>query len=75
MNPTRVAYEDELWLCNGGPKQRKFRYMVNRSMNKEIGDWLFETFTGYGQDYYYSHGEIWFMRPAQVTLFLLRWPE
>jgi len=74
MTVARVAYEDELWLSIGGPQQRKFRYRIERSMTKEIASWLHETFGGFGMDYYYSHGEIWFMRGNQVTLFLLRWP-
>jgi hypothetical protein len=69
----KVSREDELWLCNGGPKQLKFKYCIERSMTKEISDWLFKTFKGYGQDYYYSHGEIWFMKGKQETLFLLKW--
>ena len=69
----KVSKEEELWLCNGGPKQKKFKYCVKRQMTKEISDWLFNTFKGYGQDYYYSHGEIWFMSGKQETLFWLRW--
>lgn len=69
----KVSKESELWLCNGGPKQKKFKYLIERSMTKEINDWLFKTFKGYGQDYYYSHGEIWFLHAKQETLFLLRW--
>jgi hypothetical protein len=70
----RVAHEDELWLCNGGPKQLKFKYCVERSMTKEIIEWLRQTCQGgFGVDYYYSHGEIWFMKGRHETLFLLRW--
>jgi hypothetical protein len=70
----KVSKEDELWLCNGGPKQLKFKYCIERSMTVEISDWLQKTFKGgYGVDYYYSHGEIWFMKGRHETLFLLRW--
>lgn len=69
----RVSREDELWLCNGGPKQVKFKYCIERQMTKEISDWLCKTFKGFGQDYYYSHGEIWFKKGDHETLFLLRW--
>lgn len=71
----RVPYDQECWLCNGGPKQKRFKYRIYRSMTKEIGEWLFQTFKGYGQDYYYSHGEIWFLHGKQETLFLLRWGQ
>ena len=69
----KVEGEEELWLCNGGPKQIKFKYRVERSMTKDISDWLHRTFKGYGVDYYYSHGEIWFLTGKQETLFWLRW--
>lgn len=70
----KVAKEDELWLCNGGPKQLKFKYCTERQMTRDISDWLQQTFKGgYGVDYYYSHGEIWFMKGKQETLFLLKW--
>ena len=69
----KVAKEDELWLCNGGPKQIKFRYCVERQMTRDISNWLSSTFRGYGVDYYYSHGEIWFKQGRHETLFLLRW--
>lgn len=63
-----------LLVCHGGPNPTKFKYMLARPMNKDIGDWLQRTFRGYGQDYYYSHGEIWFKTARQQTLFVLRWP-
>jgi hypothetical protein len=70
----KVAHEDELWLCNGGPKQRKFKYCIERQMTREMDRWLQQTFKGgYGVDYYYSHSEIWFMKGQYETLFLLRW--
>jgi hypothetical protein len=70
----KVSKEDEVWLCNGSPKQRRFKYCIERSMTVEISDWLQQTFKGgYGVDYYYSHGEIWFMKGRHETLFLLRW--
>jgi hypothetical protein len=70
----KVAREDELWLCTGGPKQRKFKYCIERSMSVEIIDWLRKTYKGgFGVDYYYSHGEIWFMKGRHETLFLLKW--
>lgn len=66
--------KEALLVCKGGPNPTRFKYMIERSMTREIGDWLFQTFKGYGQDYYYSHGEIWFKTAKQETLFLLRWP-
>jgi hypothetical protein len=70
----KVSKEDELWLCNGGPKQLKFKYCVERSMTREIIEWLRQTYQGgFGVDYYYSHGEIWFMKGRHETLFLLKW--
>ena len=69
----KVAYEEECWLCNGSPKQVRFKYRIYRAMNKEIGDWLQQTFNGYGIDYYYSHGEIWFKKAADEALFRLTW--
>jgi hypothetical protein len=70
----KVSKEDEVWLCNGGPKQRRFKYCIERSMSVEISNWLQQTFKGgYGVDYYYSHGEIWFIKGRHETLFLLRW--
>lgn len=69
----KVPYEEECWVCYGGPRQSKFKYRVYHAMNKEISAWLSATFRCYGQDYYYSHGEIWFKTAKQETLFLLRW--
>ena len=72
----KVPYEEECWLCNGGPKQIKFKYRTYRSMTKEIAAWLQQNFKqGYGVDYYYSHGEIWFKQGRHETLFLLRWAQ
>jgi hypothetical protein len=42
-------------------------------MTKEIGEWLHENFKGYGMDYYYSHGEIWFKTGQAEMWFMLRW--
>lgn len=70
----KVPREQECWLCNGSPRQVRFKYRVERRMDIEISDWLQQTFRGYGIDYYYSHGEIWFLRGRDETLFLLRWP-
>jgi hypothetical protein len=70
----KVSKQDELWICNGGPKKLKFKYCIERSMTKEISDWLHQTYQGgYGVDYYYSHGEIWFMNESYETIFALRW--
>jgi hypothetical protein len=70
----KVSREDEAWVCTGGPRPRKFKYCIERSMTVEISNWLQKTFKGgYGVDYYYSHGEIWFMKGRHETLFLLRW--
>ena len=66
--------KEALLVCKGGPNPTRFKYMIERAMTREIGDWLFQTFKGYGQDYYCSHGEIWFKTAKQETLFLLRWP-
>lgn len=64
---------EALLVCKGRPKPTKFTYMIERSMTFEISDWLRETFRGYGEDYYYNHGEIWFKTAKQEILFLLRW--
>lgn len=69
----KVSRDQECWLSNGGPQQVKFKYRVYRMMTREIDCWLQQNFKGYGIDYYYSHGEIWFLKGQQETLFLLRW--
>ena len=69
-----MKQKEAILVCKGGPKPIKFTYMVERSMSNQIDQWLQQTFRGYGEDYYYSHGEIWFKTGKQVTLFLLRWP-
>ncbi len=69
----KVSREEECWVCYGGPRQSKFKYRVYHAMNKEISDWLFATFKGFGQDYYWGNGKIWFKTAKQETLFLLRW--
>jgi hypothetical protein len=70
----RVSKEDELHLWTGGNKPVIFKYCIERSMTKEIINWLTENCTrGYGADYYYSHGEIWFKQEKMETLFTLRW--
>lgn len=69
----KVDKSEELILWVGNPQPRIFKYMIERSMTKEISAWLDETFKSYGFDYYYNHGEIWFKRGRDETLFLLRW--
>ena len=69
----RVAKGQELRLCSGGPKQKCFRYFVKQQMDSAIDAWLLENFKGYGQDYYYSYGELWFTHSKQEVLFTLRW--
>lgn len=69
----KVGKEDHCVLWVGKPKPIIFKYCVERSMTKEIGEWLHENFKGYGMDYYYSHGEIWFKTGQAEMWFMLRW--
>lgn len=69
----KVSKEEELWLSVGKPKQIIFKYRVEKTMTREIVDWLSKNFKSFGDDYYYSHGEIWFRKAKHETFFLLRW--
>jgi len=70
----KVSKEKEALVCTGGPRPRRFKYCVERTITVEISDWLQQTFKGgYGVDYYYVYGKIWFIKGVQETLFLLRW--
>ena len=69
----KVSKEDECILWVGKPDPVVFKYRTYRSMTKEISEWLQQTFKGFGTDYYYSHGEIWFRKGKHETMFLLRW--
>lgn len=69
----KVSKEEQCVLWVGSSKPIIFKYRVERSMTKEIMDWLRENFKGYGVDYYYSHGELWFKTGSAEMLFMLRW--
>lgn len=73
----RVSKEDECWVCNGGSKPHVFKFKVDISLmgiTVEQHAWLgINCPKGYGEGYYYSHGELWFRHARDETAWLLRW--
>lgn len=66
----RASKEDEVmvWM---GQKSYTFKYSINVQVNWTHIEYLQTNFGGYGCDYYYETGTIWFRKASHVTHFLL----
>lgn len=69
----KVSEEEQIHVFAGRLNPNIFKYRVIISMNVEIDKWLQDNFNGYGQDYYYNAGEVWFRRAEHEFMFILRW--
>jgi hypothetical protein len=70
----KLAKEDQLHVWCGGNKPNIFKHLVYHRIERDVLEWLHDNFKrGYGIDYYYRDGKIWFRNSRTELLFILRW--